>query len=108
LRGTDASGGYDRSVVALYNAENYLMLGIGLALLVVKLFALVDAATRPARAFVSEGKLTKVAWLLILSLTLAVHLLSPPIGLLSLIGTVAALVYLADVRPALKGYRGAR
>jgi hypothetical protein len=94
---------------ALDQAPNYLLLGISLALLVVKIFAMVDALTRPATAYVSEGKLTKPAWLLILGLALAVHLVSrTPIGLLTLIGTVAAFVYLADVRPALKGYRGAR
>jgi hypothetical protein len=94
---------------ALDQAPNYLLLGISLVLLVVKIFAMVDALTRPATAYVSEGKLTKPAWLLILGLALAVHLVSrTPIGLLTLIGTVAAFVYLADVRPALKGYRGAR
>lgn len=85
------------------------MLGIYLVLLVVKIFALVDALVRPAPAFVSEGKLTKGAWLLILGLALAVHLVSiGPLGFLNLIGTVAAFVYLADVRPALKGHRGTR
>ena len=92
----------------LFAAQNYLMLGIYLVLLGVKVFALVDALVRPAPAYESAGKLTKVAWLLILGLALAVHLLDSALGILSLLSTVAAFVYLADVRPAIKGYRGAR
>ena len=41
-----------------------------LALLVVKLWALVDATLRPARAFPAVDKLTKAAWLWILGLGL--------------------------------------
>jgi len=93
----------------LFYAQNYLVLAIFLVLLAVKIFALVDALVRPAAAYVSEGKLTKPAWLLILGLALAVDLvLNNPIQIISLIGTVAAFVYLADARPALRGYRGAR
>lgn len=85
------------------------MVAIFFALLAVKIFALVDALARPAASYVSAEKLTKQAWLLILGLTLAVDLLTfNPISILSLIGTVAAFVYLADARPALKVYRGSR
>lgn len=94
---------------ALFDAQNALILAIFFVLLAVKIFALVDALIRPPASYVSEGKLTKPAWLLILGLALAVELLTRnPISILSLIGTVAAFVYLADARPALKGYRGAR
>lgn len=94
--------------MALFEAQNFLLLAIYLVLLGVKAFALVDAVSRPAPAYESAGKLTKVAWLLILGLALAVHLLDSALGILSLLGTVAAFVYLADVRPAIKDYRGAR
>lgn len=71
-------------------------------LLAVKVFALVDALTRPTQAYVAAGKLTKPAWLLILGLTVAGALVWPSvIGLLSIVGIVAAFVYLLDVRPAL-------
>lgn len=72
------------------------------ALMGVKVWALVDAITRPAEAYVAAGKLTKQAWLLILGLTVASALLwRSPLGLFSIIGTVAAFVYLLDVKPAL-------
>ena len=71
-------------------------------LLAVKVFAFVDALTRPTQAYVAAGKLTKPAWLLILGITVAAAIVWPSvIGLLSIVGIVAAFVYLLDVRPAL-------
>lgn len=77
---------------------------LGLLFLVlgaVKAWALVDALLRPAAAFPAADKLTKAAWLWILGLSLATHLVfASPLGLLSIAGTIAAIVYLLDVRPA--------
>jgi hypothetical protein len=71
-------------------------------LLAVKVFALVDGLTRPAAAYVATGKMTKPAWMLILGLTVAAALVFPSvIGILGIVGIVAAFVYLLDVRPAL-------
>lgn len=76
------------------------------ALLGVKLWALIDSLTREAAAFEAAGKLTKPAWMLILVLTAITHVLDPnPVGLLSIAGTVAAFVYLLDVRPAVQQLR---
>lgn len=73
-----------------------------LALGAVKVWALIDALTRRPDAFVAADKLTKPAWLTFLGLALVTHLIFPsPVGILSLVGTVAAFVYLLDVRPAL-------
>ena len=69
-------------------------------LFVVKLWALVDAVLRPPAAYLAADKLTKPGWLWILGLAAACHVLLPGF-LLSILGTVAALVYLLDVRPAL-------
>ena len=56
----------------------------------------------PPQAYVAAGKLTKPAWLLILGLTVVSVLVWPSvIGILSIVGIVAAFVYLLDVRPAL-------
>lgn len=73
---------------------------IFLALAVVKIWALIDALIRPPAAYVAAGKLTKPAWLLILGLTVACALLLNTLTL-ALVGTVAAFVYLLDVKPAL-------
>jgi hypothetical protein len=71
-------------------------------LLIVKGWALIDAITRPTEAFPAVDKLTKTAWLWILGLTFATHVVwSYPLGLFSLAGAVAAFVYLLDVRPAI-------
>lgn len=75
---------------------------IHLALLGVKLWALGDASFRPERAFRAAGKQTKPFWLLLL----AVAVLTELFGFLTLIGLVAAIVYLVDVRPAVREFRG--
>jgi hypothetical protein len=73
----------------------------GLAAL--RLWALLDCAIRKAAAFPAAGKLTKPAWLLILLASgLLGQFASPPLWPISLVSTVAAAVYLADVRPAVR------
>ena len=79
------------------------MLLVAYALLAVKAWALVDAATRRPDAFVATDKLTKPAWLIILGLAVVANLLFlNPVGFLNLAGIVAAIVYLVDARPALR------
>lgn len=68
-----------------------------------RVFALVDAAVRPAPAFEAAGKLTKTAWLIILGLGVAVGLVLPGlVSLLNIAALIAAIVYLVDVRPAVR------
>ena len=75
---------------------------IVLGLFFVKLWALVDGILRPSQAYVAADKQTKTAWMWILGLALIAHIVfAYPTALLSLIGTVAAFVYLVDVKPAL-------
>lgn len=78
-----------------------VFLVIYLAALAVTLWALVDAAVRPASAFVAASKRTKQFWLAVL----AVAALAAYIRLFTFIALVAALVYLLDVRPAVRSYR---
>jgi uncharacterized membrane protein YwzB len=78
-----------------------IFLVISLVTLVIKVWALIDAAVRPPGAFVSEGKQTKGLCVAIL----VVAVLATYVGFLSIIGLVAALVYLLDVRPAVKAYK---
>lgn len=76
---------------------------LGLAVLGVQVYALVDAAIRPAAAYVAAGKLTKPAWVSILAVSLvvgqAIGLISTSLGLAAVIATI---VYFVDVRPALR------
>ena len=70
-----------------------------------KVWALVDAVSRPGPAYVAAGKLTKPAWLAILAVAV---LLSGAnvLGFFGIVGAIAAVVYLVDVRPAVKELRG--
>ena len=73
-----------------------------IALLGVKVWAFIDAVTRPAEAYVAAGKLTKNGWLIILGLSIVTALIwGSLLGIFSIVGTVASFVYLLDVRPAL-------
>jgi hypothetical protein len=88
-------------VLHVFQAESMIMLIVLLALLVVKLFAFVNSLLYSAEAYDAANKLSKPAWTIGLGLGLAVHLVIPEVMILNLAFTIAAFVYLADVRPAL-------
>jgi hypothetical protein len=87
-------------VIDFAGVQGGISLVLTLVLLVVKGFALVDCIGRSSSSFAArDTPLTKQAWLIILVLALLAHLVFPaPLSLFNLIGTVAALVYLAQVR----------
>lgn len=86
--------------------EHAVLQGIFFALLVVKAFALADAVYRKDAFYVAADKQNKAFWVILLAVFLVLQvLLWSPIQLLNLVGTVAAGVYLADVRPALRSMR---
>jgi len=78
-----------------------------LALFCFKLFALVDALIRPAKAYEAAGKLTKVAWALILGICAFYDLMWGSFtSILTIIGAAAAIIYVVDVRPAVRQFSG--
>ncbi len=81
--------------------EQPIYLAIWGILLLVKLFALCDAALRPNQLYAAAGKQTKILWLAMLGVTLLLQVFSYDLFLM-MIGAVVALVYLADVRPVLR------
>ena len=87
----------------MWEFESAVMLVVALVLLGVKIFALVSALLWTGESYAAAGKLTKPAWGAILALGVVWHVVFPgsPIGLVNLVFTIAAFVYLADVRPAL-------
>ena len=90
--------------VNIYAFQSTFMLVVLVVLLAIKGFAFVNALTWSAEAYDAAGKLTKQAWCAITGLGFAAQLIlisQSPIGLIHLVFTIAALVYLADVRPAL-------
>jgi predicted cobalt transporter CbtA len=74
-------------------------------------FAFIDAIRRPSQAFIAASKQTKPLWLVITGVATAIGLGtaaygSAPIGILAVAAFVAAAVYLTDVRPKVKNFRG--
>ena len=94
----------------------YLILfALAIGAFAVELWALVDALRQPSAAFTAAGKLTKPLWLIIVGVAAALGFLAlplngggaiSPLNLLSVVGVVAAAVYLTDVRPAVRQMRG--
>jgi hypothetical protein len=86
----------------MFELQGGLLMILSIVLFVVKGFALVDCVARRASQIAGIETLSKQAWLILLGLTVLAHLMFwNPLGLLNLIGTVAALVYLAQVRGSL-------
>ena len=90
-------------MLGFYEGSTLLLTVLGWISLGTRVFALIDAATRPAAAFEAAGKLTKPAWLIILGLGVLVGLVLPGVvGLLNIAALIAAIVYIVDVRPAVR------
>lgn len=87
----------------VFALQGTTMLVVLLTLLAVKTFAFLSALRYSAEAYQAAGKLTKPAWVAITGLGLAAQVIlsGSPLNLIQLVFTIAALVYLADVRPAL-------
>ena len=91
-------------MIDLFGASSLLLLTLGVGALVLKLWALVDAITRPSPAYVAASKLSKPIWIAILAAAVLLGT-TDVLGLFGLIGLIAAIVYLVDVRPAVREVR---
>jgi hypothetical protein len=85
--------------------DGYLLEGVHWVVVALAVWALVDALVRPAPAYVAAGKLTKPAWGAITALALLITYFTPIFSFLWLPAVVGSIVYLVDVRPALRGMR---
>ena len=92
-----------------YAPLSYFFVALAIAAFVVEAWAFFDAIIRPAPAFVAAGKQTKTIWLIILGVAFVLGLYSAAYGgvtsILSVAAFVAAAIYLADVRPKVRGFR---
>ena len=88
----------------LLGIPNTIGLIVWLVLAGVKIFALITALMFSAEAYRAADKWTKPGWVIVLALAIALPFVLP-IFFINLGLTVAALVFLADVRPALAGLR---
>ena len=88
----------------VFETQSWIMIVVFFVLLAVKIYAFGSALLFSGEAYHAAGKLTKPAWCIILGLGVALQLLfGDRVLILSLAFTIAAFVYLADVRPALAG-----
>lgn len=79
-----------------------LLLLVQYACLALQLWALVDCATRKTPAFVAAGKLNKPAWLAITAIAAAIVFFFGVLSFFGIAGLVGSIVYLVDVRPAVR------
>ncbi|MFJ1974261.1 DUF2516 family protein [Streptomyces sp. NPDC087903] len=79
---------------------------LSVAMILFSGFALLDAAVRREDGYRAADKQTKPFWLIILGIAFVVSLIFPILSFLPIIGLVASIVYMVDVRPALRGLPG--
>jgi Protein of unknown function (DUF2516) len=95
-----------------YAPLTYFFVALAVAAFVVEAWAFIDAIIRPTQAFTAAGKLSKTIWLIILGVAFVLGLSAAAYGgatgILSVAAFVAAAIYLADVRPKVRDFRGGR
>ena len=91
----------------VYSLELGFYALLAFVLLAVKIYAFVSSLMFSADSYEAAQKLTKPTWTILLGLGVALQVLflNNPIGIFNLIFTIAAIVYLVDVRPAMAGLR---
>ncbi|GAA5147664.1 hypothetical protein GCM10023340_20410 [Nocardioides marinquilinus] len=89
----------------VFEVEGIVRLVIAFVILVIAIYAFINSLLWSAESYEAAGKLTKPAWTIILGLGVVLQLVPIGLVLVNIIMLVAALVYLADVRPALASLR---
>jgi hypothetical protein len=80
---------------------------LSMVVLALAVFAFVDAAFRRDDAYRAAGKQSKPFWMIILGLAVLVNLfLGGLLGILTIAGLIASIVYIVDVRPAIRQLTG--
>ena len=100
----------------IWQLQAVVFLAIALVIFALCAWSFVDALRRPAAAFPWASKRTRGFWLAITGAATAVSFvcIPAPIGvsfldpIFGFAAAVAAGIYLADVRPAVRGYRSPR
>ena len=97
-------------MLVVFRVENDLLNIVFWLLMVVRIWGFADSLSRKTAAFPAAGKLTKPAWVALNGLSVLLgYLFNTFVGFASFIQLgflVATLVYLADVRPAVKEVSG--
>ncbi len=94
----------------VHSVQEFVLLILGVGALLLTGFAAFDVVRRKAPLFPHVGRLTKPAWMgiLIAAFLISIVYFGSPgtLGILNVIGVVAAGVYLAEVRPKLRQIDG--
>lgn len=101
---SSVAGTWHDADVNLVDSGIFAILQLGLLALVA--WALIDAALRPAEAFPAASRLTKPIWLAILAVSAVVAYFSGALGFFGIFAAVAVIIYLGDVRPAVRAISG--
>ncbi len=94
-----------------YTPLDWFFQALAIVAFVVEAWAFADAIRRPAPAFPAASKQTKPFWIVVLGVALVIGL-GGAIGeltllsILPIIAFVAAAIYLTDVRPKVREFRG--
>jgi hypothetical protein len=95
--------------VSIFAVPSLVTLAFSVIQFAVVAFAFIDATRHRPDAFPAVDRGNKTGWLIGLGLAFVAHLLIwNPISLINLVGIVAAIVYLVDVRPSLLAITGRR
>ena len=90
--------------------QSFVLLVLGVGSLLLTGFAAFDVLRRKSALFPHVGRLTKPVWLGILAVAFLISIVSlgspAALGILNVIGVVAAGVYLAEIRPKLRQIDG--
>jgi hypothetical protein len=71
-------------------------------------FAFVHCLLQPAAAFPAAGKWTKAGWAIVTGLALILVPLFQPLSIFGVAAIIASIVYIVDVRPAVREVSGGR
>jgi Protein of unknown function (DUF2516) len=92
------------------SVQGFVLLILGIGSLGLTGYAAVDALRHRADLFPAVGRLSKPAWVGILVAAFLISIVSfaspSTLGLLNVIGVIAAGVYLADIKPKIKQISG--
>lgn len=87
------------------SAVDAVFLIVRFATLVVAIYAFVMSLTYSAEAYNAAGKWTKQGWTIVLGIGVVINIVPIGLAFVGIAFLIAALVFLADVKPALAGLR---
>jgi hypothetical protein len=93
--------------MSVFALPGLILTAVSLVMFAIQGFAFVDATRHRADAYPAIDRGNKTGWLIGLGLGVVAHMVFwHPLSILNLVGIVAALIYVLDVRPNLLAITG--